>query len=779
MDQLNLYREINNTSNNLVESPNRPKIKKMKKRNNKYIVLVLFIILALIQPVMMGWGNPFCYDWSWPIFDLKQFWDGLIASNSLGLFTSLSQNGPALFGLFGVIHFSPSILFKIFIFLVHFVAGYGFYLFMKSRVRSEAVAIISGLAYTFTPYIFIRTIIGFIWSIVAYAVLPIFFTKLLQPKKKILDFLIIGFLFSLIFGQTQAGLLTLLIITVYMVIGLFTKERFVAVKNYLFTLISLVLFALPWAIAISFKNQKASVVSGFAVTTLERMSSLPHSYRNMLMLSDHEITTSFFYPLSHNILMMAGFTIVWFVALCALLGKKNRQIILALFISSLFVIPFYKGPIGHFGSFYLWFYSHFPQIMIFRETYHFEFLFAISLCVLFAFGLDWLWEQINLLKLKVKNEKLKSALRTGAKTLFAGSAIFIIAPYLTFDYVGYSPVRQIPADYNELYKYFQSNKDVCHKIYYPPGLDFVYFKNDKLPGASNSDSIASSLGVSYVAGGTSILSTPSSEMFYQNELVSQFYEKDDSGEFVSLLNEGEVDCVVVRQDMDTKYDQAMNLKFEKDPMILKKWNQNDWLTMTKSKQGLVEEKKFGTNIFVFKINNQDTSNNDQLNSNFQNSKLEKTGKKASEQFSKADNLQLTTYNLPLTDWANINSFYKNGWSRGRYDFWRKLFFAQLRQDFIYTDKGDSVLTGKIDQKGEYEVWGRYLNGGAAGSWQLVVSSKTQPTADSQLLTIVKDPGEERFVWKKIGDIKLEGQTSIEIKNILGENAIADTVLIKK
>jgi len=748
----------------------------MKKWISGNKALLLFLAVALFQMSFFGAGHPFRYDWGWPIFDMKQFWDGLTSGGSFGLFSSLSKNGPALFGLFGLIHFPPFIFFKIFIFLVHFTAGYGFYRFIRSRVKSETVAIISGLAYAFSPYIFIRTIVGFVWSMVAYAVLPILLLKFWQTKKKVLDYLIIGFLFSLIFGQTQAGLLTFFIITVYTVIGLFTKERFVAVKNYLFALISLALFALPWAIVMLFHKTNLSVVSGGAVTTLNFMASRSHSYRNMLMLSDHDITSSFLYVLSHNALIMAGFAIVWFVALCALLCKKNRQLVLTFFISSLLVIPFYKGPVGHFGSFYLWFYNHVPQIMIFRETYHFEFLFAIALCVMFAVGLDWLWKGID----HDRIYNFQKATNTGLKTFFAGSAIFIITPYLTFDYAGYSPMRQIPADYNELYKYFQDNKEVCHKIYYPPGLDFNYFKGDKSLGASNGDNIAGSIGIPYVNGGTSILNTPSPEMFYQNELVSQFYEKNDNGEFVSLLNEGGVDCVVVRQDIDTKYDQAMNLKFEKDLSILKKWNQNDWLAMTKAKKGLILEKQFGENIYIFKISNSKflISNPFGLAQGGQilnpNDKMLKTGQPAIQQFNPSTALRAgesTIVGLPLTDWANYYSYYKNGWSRGRYDFWRKHLFTQLRQDFIYTDKPDSVLTGKIEETGSYELWARYLTGGVPGEIELRIRNYE--------LRIQKEQGVEKFVWKKIGDITLDGKTNIEIRNISGENAIADLVLVEK
>lgn len=746
----------------------------MKIWTGKNKALLAFIVIAFIQSIIVRSGVPFRYDWSWPIFGLKQFWDGLIGVNSFGLFSAASRNGPAIFGLFGLIHFPPSIFLKIFLFFVHFVAGYGFYRFVRTRVKSETVAIVSGLAYAFTPYIFIRTIVGFVWSMVAYAVLPIFLFKFCQTKKTVIDYLIIGFLFSLIFCQTQAGLLTLLVITVYSIIALFDQSRVIAIKKYFLTLVSLFIVTLPWLIVMLFKKQDTSIISGSTVTTLNFIASLPHSFRNFFMLSDHHITTNFFYSLAHDKLFIAGWLIVWFVAFCAIFNKKNRELTWTLIISCLIVLPFIKGPLGVFGKFYIWFFNNFPQIAVFRETYHFEFLFAIALCVLFAFGLDWLWQKISDFKLSVTGYQLPVWLKTGLKTLFAGSALFIIAPYLTFDYAGYLKMQKIPDSYYELNSFFKENKDYCKKIYYPPGTGFLYFNNNNQPGiASNSDTIASSLGVPYLSDGTSVLNLPSEEMFFRNELVSQFYEKgEDNGEFAGLLSEGGIDCVILRLDTESKYYQASNLWQEKDPAIVKKWNNIYLKELVESKKGLVLDKQFGENIWIYKV---DPTTEIRIDRNYEITN--KTGNPTIQQFNPSitadDGIPSesgTIVSLRLTDWANNYAYYRDGWSRGRYDFWRKHLFTQLRQDFIYTDKTDSLLSGKIDERGDYELWGRYLTGGTQGSYQLTVISYQY--------TVTKDQGEERFIWKKMGDVTLNGKTNVEIKNISGENAIADIVLVQ-
>ncbi len=730
--------------------------------NKNFSILLFFVAsLTLILPIIFGQGVIFKYDWAWPSYNMGQFWNGLMGDNSFGLFSTLSKTGPAIFGLFGAIHISPALFLKLFILSVHFVAGYGFYRFIKSRVKSEAVAIISGLAYAFTPYIFIRTIIGFTWSLAAYAVLPIFLSRFFQPGKRISDYILIGFLFSLIFCQTQAGILTALIVTVSLLLALFAAGRKAAIKNYLYTFISLPAFALPWLVIMLFQERSSQIVSGGSVTTLNYIADLPHSFRNFFMLSDHIVTNSFFTSLSHNKLYLLGWLIVWLVALCAIFSKKNRQLVWTFLISCAVVLPFIKGPTGLLGNFYIWFYNHFPQIAVFRETYHFEFLYAISLCVLFAIGLDWVWQKIDGLKSKIQDSRFYILIKAGLKALIAGSAIFIIAPYLTFNYAGYLKLQKIPSEYYQLNTYFQQNKDVCQKIYYPPGFDFIYFKGDISPDASNSDTIAWSIGIPYLNGGTSVLNTASEGMFVQNEIISHFYEKNDNGDFAQLLANAGVDCVVVRQDLDTKYWQASNMVKEKDQGSLSKWKQNDWSSMIKTKKDLDLVKQFGENVQIYKINSSVKSSTER--------NYESTGKPAAQQFSQIPDSRFQI--LPLSDWANNYAYFRDGWSRGRYDFWRKLIFTQLRQDFVYTDKPDSTLNGEIAEGGNFEIWARYLTGGESGNYQLSIANYQ--------FHATKDPGVEKFIWKKLGDIELSGQTNIEIKNIGGENAIADVVLMTK
>lgn len=710
-----------------------------------FLVSIVLLFASFLQK-----GVPFRYDWSWPIFDLKLFWNGLTDTSLQGLFSALSKNGSAIFGLFGVIHFPPVIFLKLFILLVHFTAGYGFYRFIRNRVKSEAVAVISGLAYAFTPYIFIRTIVGFTWSMVAYAILPIFLLKYFQTRKGFLDYLTIGFLFSLIFCQTQAGLLTSLVITVCLMIALFGHHRVDAGKNYFLAYLSLFVFALPWLIIMLFKKQGLATVSGGAVTTLKYIADLPHSLRNVLFLSDHVITKDFFYPLAREPLFAAGYGLFLLVGIFSLLNKKNRQLVLSLLVSALLILPFTLGPTGIFASFYSAAFVRFPVIAVFRETYHFEFLLAFAEVVFFAFGLDFLWEKIN-------SYKATNILKVGLKTFLAGSVIIVISPYFTFNYAGYFKLQEIPNQYYQLNNYLKENKETCKKIFYPPGFDFLYFKGDTSPDASNSDTIAWSIGIPYLNGGTSVLNTPSKEMFIQNELISLFYEKRDNGEFSAALSEAGIDCLIIRQDLDTKYWQASNMVKETDQKTLVKWKQNDWLAMAQSKQGLKLISQFGNSVYVYQIDNsQQSAAGRQLEVSTKNPPTA--------------NSQPLIY-LPITDWATEFAYYKDGWSRGRYDFWRKHLFTQLRQDFIYTDKPDSILTGKVSQNGSYDLWIRYLTGGQAGEFEV----KIQDTR----YAIQKEPGEEKFIWRKIGDIITNGSASAEIKNNTGENAIADLVLLRK
>jgi hypothetical protein len=204
------------------------------------------------------------------------------------------------------------------------------------------------------------------------------------------------------------------------------------------------------------------------------------------------------------------------------------------------------------------------------------------------------------------------------------------------------------------------------------------------------------------------------------------------------------------------------------------------LSLARSKVGLEEVKSFGDNIFIFKApitKKQDIYEATLRASNNQPSIINnQTAQPASQQFSppKEDlpsGGNSTILELPITSWANDFDYYKDGWSRGRYAFWRKELFADLKQDFIYTDKQDSALTGKIDQTGNYELWARYLTGGSPGEVEYRIGNIEY--------RIKKDAGEEKFVWKDLGAVNVSQGDQLSIKNLDGENAIADLVLVSK
>ena len=723
----------------------------MKKTTNffkNYWPLLGYVLISVIFlfPILRQQGIPFKYDWNWPLFEMKEFWKYLFDSGSLGLFSAPGKYAILILGLPDLVKLPPSLALKIFLVSIHTLAGYGFYIFLSKRIESKAVAFAAGLAYAFSPYIFIRTITGFTYSIVAYAVLPVFLLIYFQPKKNYFTWVSLAFLFSLISSQIQAGIL----LPMFLIVNALVVPKWQAIKikvrNLLALAISAIIINLPWLIYLRLHKINVAVVSGNAATTMGYMSLVPHSLRNMLMLSDHQVTSPYFYPLSHDKLFLSGWLIVWFVAFCAVFNKANRQLIWTFIISSVLVLPFIKGPLGVFGKFYIWFYNHIPQIAVFRETYHFEFLYAISLCVLFAFGLDWLWLKITALKIKLKNETLNSSLKTGAKTFLAGSVLFIIMPYFTFNYAGYFKLQRIPPEYYQLHSFFQENKDYCHKIYYPPGLGFIYFKGDDAPDASNSDVIARSLDIPYLDDGTTYSYLPSDEGFLRNEIVSQYYEKNDNGEFAYLLNEGNIDCVVLKLDTDTKYYQASNLGKARDPAIIWKWRNTDFLALIESKKGLRLERKFGDNIYIYKIETTQIIHTEET---------------------QIENIP-NGVQLPITDWATSFAYYKDGWSRGRYDFWRKHLFTQLRQDFIYTAKKDAMLSGQISESGDYDLVIRYLDGDSPGKFEIRIS---------KFETIIeKKSNEEKFIVKDLAKISVKKGDKVEIKNISGENAIADIVL---
>lgn len=732
----------------------------MKKHLSKILAdrwpLFVFLIVTIffLFPVLRVSGIPFKYDWYWPLFNLKEYWHNLFSFGETGIFGIFGKPFNLLMGFPWLIGMSSIVYFKVYLILVHLSSALGMYNFLKKRVENSLLAVIGGMIYAFSPYIFIRTILGYSGALVSYAFVPwaliCIFDRDLSKWK---NFILSGFLFVTIFFQVQNGLLFLMFIFIKIIVDLASK-KYKSIRTVGSFILSGLILYLPWIVIYFFqKHPVATIVSGNSATTLGYIGMLPHSYRNMLMLSDHQITTGYFYPLAQRSIYLVLFIIIYSLVGISLFNKKQRDLILPLFLTSLLVVPLYKGPIGLFGGFYRWFFGHFPLIAVFRETYHFEFIFVLMVCLLFILGADKI-----LTFIRAHGPKISSTGYFAAVIITISCAMAIIYPYFTFNYAGYFSLQHFPQEYYDLHNYLDSNPAMCQKIYYPPGLGFPYFYGDQTPNASNSNTVAISLGVPRLDDGTTYSYLPSSERFFRNELVSQFYETNDSGQFVSLLNEGSINCVIVLTDIGTKYKDASNLGRETDPAIISKWENDDALGLIKSKQGLRFEKQFSQSVYLYKSEIRN-------NSTFKNSKLEKIGNLAIEQFSNR-----TIVQLPLTDWATNYVYYKDGWSRGRYDFWRKQLFTELRQDFIYTDKPGSILSGKIMQSGNYDVWTRYLTGGVVGTWDLGLGgSKFQ---------VQKDQGEEKFVWKKLGDVSVQKGDNVKIENVNGENAIADLVLVK-
>ncbi|TSC94047.1 MAG: hypothetical protein Athens101428_440 [Candidatus Berkelbacteria bacterium Athens1014_28] len=748
--------------------------------------LAYFLIsIIFLFPILGQNGVPFKYDWVWPIFDMQSFWRSLLSESSFGIISSFGKYATALLGIFGVLKISPTLSIKIFLLLVHTFSAFGFYLLLSNRIKSRLVAFLAGILYAFSPYIFIRTIVGFTYSLIAYAALPFFvdryfsrhpeflprravgemgisgsqqsMTGMLKRVQHDRPYIILAFLFSLIFSQIQAGLLLLIFLIVSIPIARSWKTVFKNFLQFIFLLLSIVVINLPWIIFSLIKGNSAISASGSQATTLGYIGYLPHSFRNVLMFSDHIITRDFFYPFAHNNWVVAGYLIVYLLAVFALLARKNRKLVLTSFISSLLILPFTIGPTGKFAAIFTFFYNHLPQLAVFRETYHFQFLLAFNLIFLFAVGfsqiLSWL-----------KNRVLKIIIFA----VIALSSSVIIAPYFDFNYRGYFRLQEIPESYSQLNNYLKENKDYCKKIYYPPSLGFLHFSNDNSFDALNSDNIAWEIGVPYVTESASILSVVNDTYFERNYLTSLFLEQYDDGEFASALSESNVDCLIIRDDLATKYFRTTNVWRDPDLKVKQKWENQDMLALAEGKVGIQLDKKFGGNIYIYKIQNAKIpaspagGKNQNDNLKIQNDLV---GKTATEQFSNK-----TIQQLPLSNWANQNDWYVNGWARGRYNFWKDLLFARLKQDFIVTNKPDSVLSGKIDYNRSCEVWVRVLDGNGGQ----VSISLGLTTYNLQLTT-----GNEKFVWKKLGDIELSGKTDVEIKNITGENAIADLVLVKK
>jgi len=551
-------------------------LNKLKNILQNYWPLFGYFLLSVIFlcPILIQSGTPFKYDWNWPFFNMADAWNTLFSIGRFGFFSALGKYSILLLGLPSLVKLSPELSLKVFLLLVHTFSGYGFYLFSYKKSESKPAAFIAGVGYAFSPYIFIRTIVGFNSALIAYAAIPFFLHLFLsQSKKSILNWLVIGLLLSLVFAQLQSGFLLVLILLINLVISAGLKESIEKCKSLVFLLVSLIVVNIPWLILAFFGRNSIAPIAAGQSTTLSYIAGMPHSLRNTLMLSDHIITRDFFYPFSHEKIVVAGFLLVYLIAGIAFLNKKNLRFSIALLISALVSLPFSIGPTGVFSSFYAKAYNFFPQLALFRETYHFEFIITFVLLTLFSFGLAEVFKRLN-------NHCPSFIL---IPSLAAMSILVIIAPYFTGDFAGYFKLYKAPESYSEFYNFARANKEYCKKAYYPPSLGFIYFVDDPAPDAQNSDVIANQMGFPYVSDGASVLDSANESYFYRNLLTSQFLEKDDNGELAEIMLEGGVDCLIVRQDLWTKFWRVSNIWRDDSLSVREKWMDPDMSSLVKAK----------------------------------------------------------------------------------------------------------------------------------------------------------------------------------------------------
>jgi len=723
----------------------------MKSKNSKIIYLLqkywpffgyLLISLILLFPILIQSGVPFKYDWSWPLFSMSQFWHQVFDFDNFGLLTIANKYLELFFGLSSIIHLSPSISIKLFLLAIHTLAGFGFYQFLRHRGVSKFVSFIAGIAYAFSPYIFIRTIVGFTTSLVAYAILPFFVDRFVNiEKKKIIDFVILGFFITFIFCQIQAGILVSIFLTFWFLLPQADIKYFSKLGRIFFMIFVATVINLPWIIIYLFARSQNSLPQASSVTTLNFIASLPHSLARTLMLSDHHITYIFFNVLDKMPFIFVSFGIVYLLAVFSLFDQKNRQLVLSIIIPTVLILPFSIGPTSIFTGIYIFVYNHFSPLAVFRETYHFEFWLSFALIPAFAFGLNWLF-------VKVKNNLWISVIRVISVFL----VLAIIAQYFSFNYFQRFSLQQIPEQYGQLNNFLKTSGS-CKKIYYPPSLGFIYFKDDPTADAANTDLIAKLIGVPYITDAALVLSFENSEIYLRNQLTSHFLDTSDNGEFAEIFAASSADCLIVRNDLLSNFYLDAKINLETNYAIRQKWiGETDMLALAKSKKNLELIKQFGDNIYIFKNSKSENQNSNE----FKNSKIETIQQNDGSQA------------LPLADWANEHNYYHDGWIRGRYAFWRKEIFADLLQDFIYTTKDGAILSHQSDQNLSGELLIRYLDGGNAGE----VGIKIQ---DSEY-RIQKNPGEEKFVVKDLGNVSVKKGEIISTKNISGENAIADLII---
>ncbi len=352
---------------------------------------------------------------------------------------------------------------------------------IRKLLPKEIPWLLAPVVFIFNTYILMLVGGGLIITALSYSLVPFsfyLFTKLLDFKvlRENSTVLYMG-AFSIIFFlqcilDLRIAFVAGIAMLIYLIVSLFYRD--VRFKNLLMIFFSFILIGLLsayWLIPMLFfridpiaqlgtNYTSSEIVKFLSFATLENASGLMHPY----------------WP--ENIFGKIGFMkpeflvlpIIAFSSLLFIKKGKEGKIILSFVLIGLIGIFLGKGAGEPFGGAYIWFFEHVPGFQLFRDSFKWYVLIALSFTVLIPYSVHMIGKVLDT---RFRNKYISYLLLI---TTFL-YLIFLIRPAILGQIGGTFKSRSVPIEYEELNNFISSEPSFMRTIWVPNTMLFGYYSN--------------------------------------------------------------------------------------------------------------------------------------------------------------------------------------------------------------------------------------------------------------------------------------------------------------
>lgn len=529
------------------------------------IVTVVGLWLLMRYCLRLFWTEPYLnlkYDWGYSLFGWHNPWLGSVnAWNDWFTGSSIMVNTAwavtvVIVVVANLTHLAATPFLALLLTTILVVASIGMAVLLHARGCRWWLAVVLGVMYAFAPMMWIRVMTGFVYYLLAAALAPWFiwlWTRAAAGTRVDGTWGIIPLLAVLISAQPQFAVM----IGLVLVLDLITATKLYRRRGLKLALLTFVVLGIahaPWLVLLFRGGAGAVSATNNLGGSLSTIESIPHSALRTLFGADHHITFNIIDQLlTHRGYALVSLGLVGLAVLAPLLARKHRTVtVMTIALAISWVMGL--GPQVPTTQVFIWIYQHLPFNNIFREVYHWSWLITFSLITLAGLSLESIatrWRAIPALIIGVG--------------LMAGWA----APWLRGDFYSYITALHLPAGYQAIALTSQQADTSPSRSLFLPSMGFLVFRDDKTPGAVNSDIYSFATNRSHLPFATSLLDFPTRAQEIRNATVMAL-RTQNAGPFAGYLHAVAVDTIFDRPTLKTKFTELFTLPASRHGLV------NDW-----------------------------------------------------------------------------------------------------------------------------------------------------------------------------------------------------------